>query len=621
MIVRELLIRLGVVGGRESEQTFNRIDNGVKRLDNSVRSLSAPLANLNGILMGLFAGVSAAGFIKIADTMQGLRDQIGNATGGMQGAADMLDKLGEHATRGRVAVDEYASSWSKMHTGVKSFGGTTQDTTKFMDTLTAAFKSNGTPAETVSSALFQLGQSMQSGVIQGEEMNSLIDAQGELFNDLAVSIAGSVPAYKKLQSDGKVTSKMLLEAVNKQYDKYADRLRLAPMKVGDAITVVGNKWKLFTDRMNRETKFVQKIANGIIAVFDKIETKSGELIEKFGGIERVLSMLGLILTSGGIVVGIYAIGAAIAFITSPFATLIAFISSLLIILDDFMVWRAGGKSILGGMFGKYSETMKPIEDAVVGMLKKIDEHVGILKTSFTILGVFLVGKWAKNLISMFGAIREQIRGVREDADPEGGSNTGGGSGERTDQRRDRASRRDRARERLRRMRRRRGGKFSLLFGKAKDYLVDTGGDKAKDYAAELADSALEHVEGFVDEAGGWQTAAELVGARAAGIISALKPLPTNVGESEVLGKIQAGWMQNIGSANMAAMNSMTKPSQPQAKSELKTIEYKPNITVQLTTPTNDPAGVEFAVLSATEKTQRGFTEWLSNEIAFNTGAK
>lgn len=611
MIVRELLIRLGVVGGRETEKTFYTIDNSVKRLDNS-------LANLNGILAGLFAGVSVAAFIKIADTMQGLRDQIGNATGDMQGAADMLDKLGEHATRGRVAVDEYASSWAKMHTGVKSFGGTTEDTTKFMDTLSAAFKSNGTPAETVSSALFQLGQSMQSGVIQGEEMNSLIDAQGELFNDLAVSIAGSVPAYKKLQEGGKVTSKMLLEAVNKQYDKYVDRLRLAPMKVGDAITVVGNKWKLFTDRMNRETKFVQKIANGIIAVFDKIETKSGELIKKFGGIERVLSTLGLILTSGGIVVGIYAIGAAIAFITSPFATLIAVISGLLLILDDFLVWRKGGDSMFRDMFGSYNETMKPVEDAVVGMLKKIDEHIGILKTSFGILSAFIVGKWLSNMVKAFAGVRALMWGVKKTADAIDSSmggdepgKKGGGGGKK-------------------------GGRWSRLgslFNPKnlwKGFAISSGIDML-DAATGLGENAST-ASNAMDMGGSTLMAMPHPLAKAAGgaLIGASAISKTDAyqwafKESDI-------WLTNkltqaveglsaLYSANENAFQALKSGSAASVKPELKTIEYKPNITVQLTTPTNDPAGVESAVLSATEKTQRGFTEWLSNEIAFNTGAK
>lgn len=623
MIVRELLIRLGVVGGRETEKTFYTIDNSVKRLDNS-------LANLNGILAGLFAGVSVAAFIKIADTMQGLRDQIGNATGDMQGAADMLDKLGEHATRGRVAVDEYASSWAKMHTGVKSFGGTTEDTTKFMDTLSAAFKSNGTPAETVSSALFQLGQSMQSGVIQGEEMNSLIDAQGELFNDLAVSIAGSVPAYKKLQEGGKVTSKMLLEAVNKQYDKYVDRLRLAPMKVGDAITVVGNKWKLFTDRMNRETKFVQKIANGIIAVFDKIETKSGELIKKFGGIERVLSTLGLILTSGGIVVGIYAIGAAIAFITSPFATLIAVISGLLLILDDFLVWRKGGDSMFRDMFGNYNETMKPVEDAVVGMLKKIDEHVGILKTSFTIFSAFVVGKWLSNMVKAFAGVRALMWGVKKTADAidssmgggEPGKKGGGGGGKK-------------------------GGRWSGLkglfspMGIAKGFMVNEALG-AFDAATGLDKNTNQYTEGF-DLVGSQLLMANSSSAKLAGLAALAT---SRLAKTDTFQTVSQGadsayqwafkesdiWLTNkltqaveglsaLYSANENAFQALKSGSAASVKPELKTIEYKPNITVQLTTPTNDPAGVESAVLSATEKTQRGFTEWLSNEIAFNTGAK
>ncbi|MFV5926784.1 tape measure protein [Klebsiella aerogenes] len=372
MVIRELLIRLGLQGTEQTGRDLDKIDGKVHNVTESFRGLGA-------VLTGLLAGISIKSIIDVADEMQNLRSQIGNSTGDMDNAASKLDELTRHANDGRVSVEAYTGSWAKMNSGIKQFGGDADDTTKFMDTLSAAFVSNGTATESANAALFQLSQTMQGGVVQGEEMNSLIDAQGELFNDIAKAIAGNVQNYKKMQSQGLVTAEMLLKAVNQFYDKYTSRVKTMPMTVQQSLTIIGNNWKLFTDRLNRESQIIPKIAGMFLWMSNKAEYAMQIVIDALGGAENAVKLLTVAIGAAGLLGAIWLLPAAFAALTSPITVTIGALVLLYAVAEDVYRWFNGKSSVFGKAAGPVSDYEKQIKSltAFLADLKFI--AVGALK--------------------------------------------------------------------------------------------------------------------------------------------------------------------------------------------------------------------------------------------------
>lgn len=364
MNIRELLIRVGLTGTTSVETGLNKIDGKVQKVKNSFEMLNSAL----GILA---AGASIRSIIGIGDEMQNLQSRIGNATGDMAGAAAQMDVLSKHADAGRVAVDNYIGSWAKMMSGVKQFGGTAEDTTKFMDTLSAAFVSNGTDTQTANAALFQLSQTMQGGQVQGEEMNSLIDAQGELYHDLAVEIGGSVTNYKKMQAAGKVTSEMLLKAVNKFYDKYQSRVEKMPMTVSQAWTKITNQWKMGIAHMNQASPVITDIANAIVMMGDKGAAALAWLVDSLGGTSAAIADLKWQI--GGLV-AIFAGAKLISILTNPFTYVIIAIMGAIAIIQDLTAWiRGDTKTAFGEMFGSFDQ-FKPKLDAALKAITEFKDN-------------------------------------------------------------------------------------------------------------------------------------------------------------------------------------------------------------------------------------------------------
>lgn len=390
MNIRELLIRIGV----SSAGATSELD----KVDNKVQKTKRSFEMLNGAIALLAGAASLRSILGIGDEMQNLQSQIGNATGDMAGAAAQMDVLSKHADDGRVAVDTYIGSWAKMMSGVKQFGGTADDTTKFMDTLSAAFVSNGTDTNTANAALFQLSQTMQGGQVQGEEMNSLIDAQGELFHDIAVEIGGTVTGYKKMQAAGKVSSEMLLKAVNKFYDKYQGRVERMPMTVQQATTKIGNQWKMAIAHMNQATPFISDIANMILMLGDKGAAALGWLVDALGGTSAALNDLKWQVMG---FVGLFAGAKLIGILTNPFTYVIIAIMAVIAVIQDLVAWiRGDAKTAFGELFGDFAQYQHYIDDAKAGweiMKKDITDIVNIFRQLVALAKEFDNSKFSRTV--------------------------------------------------------------------------------------------------------------------------------------------------------------------------------------------------------------------------------
>lgn len=410
MIIRDLLVRLGLTGERG-------VDSGLRRINNNAQKTIGALNILGGVLAGAMGALSIANIARVGDEMQNLRSQIGNSTGDMAGAADQLDSLTKHANDGRVSVESYAGSWAKMNSGIKQFGGTAGDTTKFMDTLSAAFVSNGTATESANAALFQLSQTMQGGQVQGEEMNSLIDAQGELYQDIAKAIGGTVNNYKEMQKKGKVTSEMLLNAVNQFYDKYTARVKNMPMTIAQANTIISNRWSLFIDKLNRKTNFISKTADAFLWMADKVEHAMDIMSDAMGGTSEAIKHLIRVATPIAGVIAAVAGFKILTLLTSPITMILLLAAAIGLLYDDYKTWKEGGESLIDWQAweGPITDTLKALDDLKKGFGDLAESALKILNidlSTWTLKGELEdLSKNLQDLIYMGNQLGELLNGL------------------------------------------------------------------------------------------------------------------------------------------------------------------------------------------------------------------
>lgn len=357
MNIRELLIRVGFDGGN-TDRALNTIEKKTDKVKNGFQAL-------NGVLATLFAAGSLRSLIQTADAMQNLQSRIGAATGDIAGAGAQLSELTKHANENRMGIEAYADSWAKFNTGMVRMGKTSEDTTALVDGLSAAFRVNGTEGNTAAGALFQLTQSISGGTVQMEELNSLMDAQGNLYVTVAEDIGGTTTAFKKMVSQGKVTSKMLADSLIKNTRKYIEQLRNMPRTLGDVWTVVTNDIKNAIRGVNSESGFTAKVAARLLKAWDRLKKGADDFVDSLGGPDGLIQLLKDCGETALWMAGAFAAIKFVSMLATPAgiasAAVLALGAAFLLLKNDFEVWQNGGQSAID--WGHWGDQVMRLADA------------------------------------------------------------------------------------------------------------------------------------------------------------------------------------------------------------------------------------------------------------------
>lgn len=345
--VRELVTRLGF---NVDNSGLNKYEKGTERVKQNANDAAASFRNMFAAFAGIAAIRSIAG---IADSMQSLEARIGMLPQTVGDAGSAFDAVAKRASNANQSIDAYGSFYVKAGNATQDFIKDQSELLKVVDGAAFGLAASGATAANQSQAFFQLGQAIGSPVVQMEEMNTLIDVAPDLFRALGKAIPGADGNLKKFISTGKVTGKMLAEGLASVADDFEAKMKKIPLTIGQATTLIGNKWASFIAKFNRETMIVTKVANFIVGAMDKISAGLDSFTEFVGGSENALKLL--MITAGALfammIPGWIAAAAATLAATWPLLAIIAALVFVGLLFEDFMGWLAGSDSLLGDFIG------------------------------------------------------------------------------------------------------------------------------------------------------------------------------------------------------------------------------------------------------------------------------
>lgn len=324
--------------GRDANTTTTSID----RLRAASSRLVGPIDTLRSSFAGLFAAVGVLSIFRTADAMQSLNSKIKLATNSSQEYLTVQGKLRDMAqsnlTQYNSLVDLYASS----RRALKQLGKTQNETLAFTENITKAMFVGGGAASSQAAALVQLGQALASGVLRGDEFNSIAEQAPILLELVAQKMGVAQGALRKLAADGKISSRILYDAISDATQKLSDMAAKMPATMGQAFETVRNKYKYFIDdTLNSTGGFSSIVASALI------------------GLGENLSSLIPILVAGGLAWGAYALASSTAVTTSVAAAITSMTGMGYAFLSNTALMKAQILSYfeLNTMIARYSTNM------------------------------------------------------------------------------------------------------------------------------------------------------------------------------------------------------------------------------------------------------------------------
>lgn len=364
MTVRELLVRIG----------FNMDQSKAKQAEATIEGIKNKAASAVSVITGIGAALGVAfGLDKIkniADEWTNIDSRIGLVTNSAEEHKQALEAVYDIANRTRQEYTATGDLFTKLSRGSKDFGASQADVLSVTETINKALVVGGASTAEANSTILQLGQALASGRLQGDELRSLSENAPMLMTEVAKAYGVTVGQLKELGKDGQLESKGIFEAILKAKEKMDKEFERMPLTIGQAVTVAGNKFGRFIDKIGKETGVFKSIARGIVNIMDAAERGIEKAAKAVGGFGNLFKIAGAILVAlgaamtyikwGAIVSGIKAAnGALMAFATNPAAWMAMAIAAavllLVIALEDLYTWINGGDSIIGEWLGTWEE--------------------------------------------------------------------------------------------------------------------------------------------------------------------------------------------------------------------------------------------------------------------------
>lgn len=159
----------------------------------------------------------------------------------------------------------------------------------FAETINKAFVVSGTGPQSAQNALLQLNQAIASGVLRGEEFNSVMENASVLADMMASSLNVNKGELRKMAAEGKLTTDVVVAAIMNQSGAITEEFDKMPVTYGQAMTVMGNHWSQFLDRMSQPGQAIDRLLQKIQQLVAWLDTADGQML--FNGIATGAGMV------------------------------------------------------------------------------------------------------------------------------------------------------------------------------------------------------------------------------------------------------------------------------------------------------------------------------------------
>lgn len=384
MIVRELITRLGF------QVNQGQLDKGEKatlKLRDRADQAATAFRNI-AVAIGGFATVRT--LVQLGDEMQSVRTRIAQLPQTVGDAGQAFDDVAKHASAAGMKIEAYSALYTRVGHAAKDYITTQEDLLQVTDTISQALVVGGANTQEANAAMIQFSQALASGVLQGDEFRSMAEAAPQYLDKLSETMKIPREQLKKMASEGKLTSRAVIEATRQMSSYFEGKFNQMPMTVGRAMTVISNRFARMFDKMNRDTNFITRIANMFLRAFDFIEEGIYKLVGVFGGWENTMRLLGIALA---VVFGAKGLSMLMAFravswtVALPFIKLLAILTAITLVMEDLYVWIQGGDSLIGNMIGSWDKW----RDSVLGTWEAIKAVFTFMGEAIAALTATLVG--------------------------------------------------------------------------------------------------------------------------------------------------------------------------------------------------------------------------------------
>ena len=194
----------------EAERRANQNTSAIYQTSSAASALTGTIRNLAGAYLGL-QGIK--GIAAMSDNITSATARLNMMNDGLQTTEQLNNMIFESAKRSRGEYQNTADMVSKLGILAGEAFNSTAEIVSFAEQINKQMVLSGTSTTGAQAAMLQLTQAMSSGVLRGEELNSILEQTPLIAQNIAKYMGVTTSEMRNLAGEGRITADVVKNAM------------------------------------------------------------------------------------------------------------------------------------------------------------------------------------------------------------------------------------------------------------------------------------------------------------------------------------------------------------------------------------------------------------------------
>lgn len=284
------------------------------------RAIEQGTENANDLMRMIKGAVAAYVSVQTVTSALNISDELTQTTARLNMMNDGLQSTEELVNMVYASAQHARGSFSEMADVVARFGnnagdafGSTEEVVAFAELVQKQMTIAGASTQEAANAMLQLSQGLGSGVLRGDELNSIFEQAPNLIRNIADYLGVSVGEIREMASEGELTADVVKSAIFAATDEINAQFESMPMTWGQAwqsmqntatmafqpvlqrINEIANS-EAFQGFVEQAVNALATVANIVLTIFDLVAAVGGFIAENWSIIEPII--MGIVTALG-----------------------------------------------------------------------------------------------------------------------------------------------------------------------------------------------------------------------------------------------------------------------------------------------------------------------------------
>lgn len=227
------------------EQNIRQGNEQQRQFNDSIRNGSNAASDLKSKFMGIVSVIGGMMGLKkvfdLSDELTQTTARLNMMNDGLQTTEELQNMIFASAQRSRGAYQATADAVSKMGIMAGDAFNSNAELVAFVEQLNKQFTIAGTSQEGVSAAMLQLTQAMGSGVLRGEELNSVFEQAPTIIQAIADYLDVPIGQIRAMAQEGQLSADVVKNAMLSVADETNAKFESMPKTIGQVWQSIKNQ--------------------------------------------------------------------------------------------------------------------------------------------------------------------------------------------------------------------------------------------------------------------------------------------------------------------------------------------------------------------------------------------